>query len=195
MKNILLLSFAGILFSCGSATKQREFTKAHYIRAFVEKVGYIDMPYSHNLNLDKEDYRYLIDYKSLDTLFFDVCDNQIIGVLSDTSNYFAVLYYRIGDDLYPSLMTFNKSGERIDDKKICYGFCAGCDCECDSCADVTTISKDLKINMTYYIEATECDSIGNKLFETTTCKIFKIEGLIQPNGLIALNKEIEIDCE
>jgi hypothetical protein len=194
-KHWLILIFAGLLLSCVNTTKPRELTKADFIRTFVKKAGYIDLPYAHNLTTDNETYKYSIDSKSLDSLFFDNSINQIIGVIPDTTTYFAILYYDPGDDLYPSLRTFNKSGEIIDSKKICLGYSAGCGCECDSCSDLTTIGEDLKIEMSYYIKATECDSNGIKLPETTTCKVITVEGNVKPDGTIVLNEEREMNIK
>ncbi len=195
MKKLLIIIITGLILGCTSSIKERVITKADFIRILAKKIGFINLPYSHNLNLDKEDYKYLIDSKSIDTLFFDNYDNQIIGVIPDTSKFFAILYYGIGDDLYPSIRTFSKNGDKIDSKMICYGFCGGCGCECDSCSDVTTIGNDLKIKLTHYIKATECDSVGEKIPETTTCKIFTIDGYVQSNGMIILNKQKEEDCD
>ena len=196
MKKIFLLIILGVsITSCGNFGKRNSPTKADHFKAFIEKVGYINLPYSHDLNLDEENYNYQIDEKSTDSLFFDNYENLIIGVLPNTSDFYAILYFAIGDDLYPALKTFNKNGEKIDDQKICYGYCAGCDCDCDSCADITTIDADFKITMNYAIKATECDDDGNKIPETTICKIYTTTGQIKPDGTIYLKKEEEKNCE
>ncbi len=195
MKQLWIIVIIGILAGCGSSGNNKELSKADLMKAFVEKVGYVELPYTHDLNLDEENYQYLIDSKSTDTLFFNSYDKQIIGVLPNTSGFYAILYYSVGDDLYPSLKTFSKNGELIDSKEICYGLCAGCICECDSCSDITSISRDLRIAMSFYVKATECDSTGEQISGTTICKAYSTDGYIKPDGMIVLNERKEIDCE
>jgi len=195
MKKIFLLIILGAsLISCGNFGKRNSPTKADHFKAFVEKVGYVNLPYSHDLDIDEEEYKYQIDVKSTDSLFFDNYENLIIGVLPDTSGFYAILYYIIGDDLYPALKTFDKNGEEIDKQIICYGNCAGCDYECDFCSEVTTITSDLKIKITSCIQITRCDDDENKIPETTICKIYTTTGQIKPDGTISLKKE-EVNCE
>ena len=191
MRYLMILISIGLFIDCGTPKGNRDLTKADCIRNFVRKVGFVKLPYSHNLNLDKEEYKYLIDYKSNDTLFFKSPNNQIIGVLPDTLNYFGILYYSVGDDLYPCLVTFNKNGEKIDDQKISNGLCAGCGCECDSCSDITTITKDLKINSHFFLKSTDCDSIGNKILGTTKYYLSTVDGFIKTSGRIKLNEKVE----
>jgi len=191
MRYLMILISTGLLIGCGTSKWNKDLNKADYIRNFISKVGFVKLPYSHNLNLDKEEYKYLIDYKSNDTLFFKSPINQIIGVLPDTLNYFGILYYAVGDDLYPCLITFNKNGEKIDDQKISNGLCAGCGCECDSCSDITTVTKDLKISSHLFLKSTDCDSIGNKIPSNTKCMLSIVDGFVNSAGKIKLNNEVK----
>lgn len=191
MKQITKLILILILTSCGNSNKDKTATKVDYIKTLIKKVGFQELPYSHDLMKDKEEYKYNVDRNSMDTLFFDDLNGHIIGVLPDTSKYYCFLYFGVGDVLYPCLTTIDKKGNKIDNKSICIGQCAGVMIDYDTCIDRVTIEKDLTINMFYKLHGfveredniTKVDTICNQMIWT---------GRITKNGKIEV-KETELE--
>ncbi|HEY5746009.1 MAG TPA: hypothetical protein VIU12_08040 [Chryseolinea sp.] len=76
-----------------------------------------------------------------------------------------------GDDLYPSLKVFSKSGSLIDSKSIAYADCAAGGCDVERCASVIKIIDKSTIEQSMLMTGTKCDSLGNKIAGET----FKVE--------------------
>jgi hypothetical protein len=191
MRPLIVLLICGFLSCCSSKIANIDSSKCDNLRILVKKVGFQSLPYKHDLSKDSDFYKYRINPKSNDTLFFSEGNGLLIGVLPDTTSYFGILYYKIGDALCPSLRTFDKNGKLISDRSISFGICAGCDCECDSCSDSITITKDLDIKMFNYLKSTKCDSLGKKIPGTTNCKVITIEGLVDKTGEIKMKEKVE----
>ena len=96
-----------------------------------------------------------------DTLYYNP-PFAILGVLKDNANIFSIIHFEPGDDLYPVLRTFDRSGKQIDQKVIIYGNCAGWDCDFDECSEVFKITDRNTIEDVLTLVLTPCDSLGNK---------------------------------
>jgi hypothetical protein len=91
----------------------------------IKESGFIKLPLVFNADIDNLKLNYRVNHKSNDTLLLEGIISGIIGFLPDTTNYYAFLYYTIGDMLYPTIRTMDKNWQKIDDKKICTYGCAG----------------------------------------------------------------------
>ena len=134
---------------------------------------------------------YYIDKKSPDKLFFDAAHEQIIGVLPDTSNFFGVLYFEPGDDLYPSLITLDKNGFKIDDKRLCYFDCPDVDCSVDSCFSFLDFQQGMTFLFRLRMKTCDCDNKGKKIAGTAICIVKESKGHVSKTGKIILSERIE----
>jgi hypothetical protein len=188
MRHVLKLIFALTLISCVHNSHDR--FKVDYVRSLIKKVGFQNLPYSHDLIDDKIDSKYDINRNSLDTLYFNDLNSHIVGVLPDTTNFYCFLYFGVGDALYPCLTTIDKNGNKIDSKSICIGQCAGIMIQYDTCIDNVTIEKDMTINMYYRLHGfVNSKNDSNKI--DTICNMMIWTGRIDKNGKIIV-KESEL---
>src|SRR5215831_10824324 len=105
--------------------KASEANRIEYIRALVRQVGIQQLPFTYDLAKKNPDSRRQVDRSSMDTLFFDDLNGSVGGVLPDTLNYYGFIYYKVGDLLYPYLVTVDKKGDVIDRQLIGIGNCGG----------------------------------------------------------------------
>lgn len=177
-------------------SQTNQFSKANYLRIFVKKIGFVKLPYSYSLDLNDDDFKYLSDAGSNDTIFFPE-ERSIIGVLPDTSTYFGILYYEIGDDLYPKLIIFDKGGNKIDEALITNSTCPGWDCYFETCTDLATIDQKLNIHLYCRIETIDCDENGERMTgpDAYNCSVLEVFGKITKNGKIILGKELDKPCK
>ena len=139
-----------LIFShCGQKKANSTSDRIEYIRALIKKVGIKELPYNYDMVKRNIHSKYSVDRNSMDTLFFDDLNGSIEGVLPDTSNYFGFIYYKIGDSIYPWLVTIDGQGKIIDRQQIGIGACGGLAIDVDSCVDRVSINKDLQIDMLY----------------------------------------------
>lgn len=98
-----------------------------------------------------------------DTQFIQEQD-YIIGLLPDTIDNYKVLYLSTGDDFYPSLKVFSKTGKTLSDNLICFPECAAGDPEIDSCSSSVDIYSDSIFARLRYLPFT-LDSSSNKIYD------------------------------
>src|SRR5262249_3560702 len=140
------------IFSCGTKTqptlnnKKPEIDKSIYFHQMISRMNTVALPYKHNLSKDKEitgSFKY--DISGYDTLFLYSTEQQVIGMLPDTSHFFGILYFVAGDDLIPSLVTFDHKGNRIDNQMIATLSCPPTPCELYLCNLKVTLTEQLNI--------------------------------------------------
>ena len=59
-------------------------------------------------------------------------------MISDTSNYFGILYFMHADDLLPILKTFDKKGKLITEEILATSCWQGCESDCRSFLEIDT---------------------------------------------------------
>jgi hypothetical protein len=168
-------------------------SRANVFRTLYLKIGFVKLPFQYDLTKDNKAANYLITEKSSDTLFFDAAHYQIIGILPDTTDYIGVLYFEQGDGLYPSLITFNKNGVKIDDKRLCYFECADIDCSVDSCSSNLILQRTMDFEYQLKITTSGCDSKGHKISGTSNCVIKRSTGHVLKNGRIMISEK-KVKC-
>lgn len=153
---ILLLFIVVFLTSFTKAKKPSPFA------AFINSMDIVRLPFYYNLvTQDTENAKRSSPAK---TKFIESQD-YIIGLLPDTRDNYKVLYLRAGDDFYPSLKVFSKTGKMLSDNLICFPDCAGADCDVDSCTSFVEINNSL-ITRTMKQWITNCDTNGVKKLHT-----------------------------
>ena len=181
------------VFSCDTK-KQR--TKSEQIQYVIKESGFIKLPLEFDASIETAlEGRYSVNRASDDTLLFESGIRDIIGFLPDTTNFYAFLHLTIGDMLYPTIVTMDKSWQKIDEKFICTGGCAGhAQLDVISCYDSVFVYKDLSIKAISKVIGTV------EVYRDSTSEIFDIcnmvivDGFIDKNGRISINKSGLIDC-
>ena len=194
---LIILIFIGLI-SCNSSkqtVKEPQEIKLEQIRKVIQKTGFVTLPLIFDANIDNSlKSNYKVDFKSNDSLIFESDIWNIIGLLPDTTDYFAFLFHTVGDMLYPTIMTIDKKGNKIDRQIICAAGCAGHTMlEVSSCYDSVWIHNDLKIkSISKVIGTVETDdSIPQTL---NICNMRILDGLIEKNGKIKIKNSDLIDC-
>ena len=128
----------------------------------------------------------------MDTLFFD--SGSLGGVLPDTTSFYCILYYQVGDSLYPFLTTIDKDGNVIDNAPIGIGHCRGLLIDIESCVDQVTINRDLSIELFYKVvgSADTNDSIPKTV---RICNQILGTGRVTKEGKIEIKKGELEQCE
>ncbi len=144
---------------------------------------------SFTYDLIKQNADYLYKTNSSEDSIFTNYPVSIIGLLPDTLENYKILYLQPGDDLYPTLRTYNKEGKLIDDHNICYNLCAGWDCNMDSCESSIKLISENKIERYLRVVKSDCDSLGNKIQSTLKTQTFKQIIKVDKNGKIVFGTE------
>lgn len=153
MKLLIYVTVFFVLASCNNSANQpnhgKESKRISYLADLMKKTGFLKLPIS--CNILKADFKanYTTEGNSIDSLFFESGNIEVCGFLPDTSNYYGILYYQIGDLSYPKLMTIDKQGFVIDKKELCLDVC-GPPVDVDSSINRFEIDKDLTIKLFYY---------------------------------------------
>jgi hypothetical protein len=195
---IILGIFAFIVGGCGqSSTKKTEKQRNKYeqIQFVIEKSGFIELPLEFDASIEYSlKTNYLVNRESNDTLLFERGIYEIVGFLPDTTNYYAFLHYTVADRLFPTIVTMDKSWQKIDEKIISTQGCLTNPLvDVESCYDSVWIYKDLKIKSISKL-------VGTIEIETdTTSEVSNIlntkflEGFIDKYGKISIKESGLID--
>jgi hypothetical protein len=193
---LIILIFV-CFFSCKTVHKTEKESNIHeQIQYVIEKSGFIKLPLEFDANIETDlKSTYSVNRNSNDTLLFENGIFDIIGFLPDTMNYYAFLYFSIGDMLTPTIRTMDKNWRKIDEKFISIGACAGyVELDVTSCYDSVCIYKDLKIKSVSKVVGTveiDEDSTSQIL---DICNMRVLEGFIDKYGKINHKKSGIIDC-
>jgi hypothetical protein len=201
MKNYILgiLLLALSICSCFQTNQIKSesgMLRLNHIRHIIKISGFVKLP----LRFDTQNVlvsNYLIDLKGADSLIFNSIDRNFIGFLPDTTNYYACLFYEIGDILYPYIMTISKQGAIIDRQSICAGQCIDhVPVDVISCYDSVSLNKELNIKSVNKIIGTVeiIDTLTNTNKTINICNMWTVNGILDKNGKIILNRSEIIDC-
>jgi hypothetical protein len=194
---LIILIFIGLIscnFSKKTLTDQQQ-VKSEQIHKVIQKTGFVELPLIIDANISSSlKSVYEVDFKSNDSLIFDSDMWSIVGFLPDTTDYFAVLFQTVGDMLYPTIMTMDKKGNKIDKQIICVAGCAGLAAvDITSCYDSVWISRDFKIkSISKVLGTVETEDSTKKIIKICNMRI--LDGLIEKNGKIRLKESDLIDC-
>jgi len=171
-------------------TSSEQNIKYEQIKYLINKSEFIKLPLIFDAkNENALKVNYLTDLTSNDTLLFK-SRYDIVGFLPDTSNYYSFLYLRIGDMLYPTIVTMDKSWKKIDEKIICTMGCLISPLvDLISCYDSVWIYENFKIKSISEIVGTI------EIEEDSISQISNIYDKRILNGHIDINGNINIDIE
>lgn len=176
-------------------TSQLSSTQKLPINNYIKKFTLVDLPFYfkgwNGNNIDRNKL-FPIDKYSIDTLFFKGENDDIIfryGLLSDTENFYSLLYFGQAEEIYPILVTYSKSGQLISKENLIVNGC-GPDCGLTYCSYSALIQKDYSI---YLADTAKyegiCDNFGNYLPNSDSTFVISKIGFIDKNGVIKLKNE------
>ncbi len=149
MKKILAILILISLVSCSNKQTSKENKKEENIfKEFLNKIplrklpinfacGLPDGPGSNNMQISEfETYKRFIPNDH----------NVIYGVIEKNEKYKMIIYGQSGDDIYPSLYTYDSFGKRIDSLQLILNSCGGAD-DSQIPYSIVTIDKTLQITL------------------------------------------------
>jgi hypothetical protein len=181
--------------SLANFKQKTDSLKRQMIPNVIKESGFIKLPLVFDADIDNLKLNYRINYKSNDTLLFEGVMDGIIGFLPDTTNYYAFLYYTIGDMLYPTIQTMDKNWQKIDNKIICATGCSGhVQLNITSCYDSVKIFKDFKIkSISRAVGTVEDEDLASHILNICNTRI--LDGLIDKNGKINIKNSGLMNCD
>lgn len=200
---IFYLVFLFVLYACGNAPKSTNASAVVKneqpslpIRDFIKKFRIIQPPFYYLGWMENDRYlrkSFVLKKNSIDTLFHKLPDDLPVygyGMLADTSAFYSLIYFETADDNYPVLVTYSKNGQQISEQGMVVRSC-GSDCGLKYCSYTAQIDKNYSIYLadTVHYEGM-CDSAGNYTVGDSTF-IYSKTGVIEKNGIIKLNEEVE----
>lgn len=153
-------------------------------RKFLKLFKRLPLPYK----VSTHDNNDTIHYQKVDTTFIkDGCNCGIcIGELSDTTNFFYLLYDIPTDIGALGLAIFNKNAIEVANKLLTIGD-LNSSCGSDYFSETLIIEKDYSINIIDSLSISKCDEKENELPGTTKNTIELMTGKITPVGKIDLS--------
>lgn len=133
MKYLIIISLILAMTSCA---EKKSMPKEHYteelkhsnnlFNEFLDSLPSYDLPLEWSCGLPEsvmkskfEKYQQYIPHRF----------NAVYGIIGNSKKYRTLVYAVVGDDIYPTLFTFNQKGEKIDSLFLLLSFCGGADSE------------------------------------------------------------------
>jgi hypothetical protein len=171
MRYIIIIIILTI-WSCGTNSKNEQTTKETEkdFELLIKNLTRLETGYTYDLVMQDAQGCYIPD-KNADSLFYNPA-LPILGILSDNNEIFSIIHLEPGEDFHPTLRTFDKSGQLIDEEFIDYSYCSGAqDCNFIDCSEVMRIiSKDTIEDVVKLVTA-PCDNSGNKIMEQSKSEV------------------------
>ena len=171
--------------SLSNKTEVLPLTRLAHIRSLFNKYPAIELPFTYTsqsgISVTEFDAQ-----NEIDTLVFGKdAPCGIIGIIPDSTNYFGFFYLAAYDDPTPSLVTYDKSGNLINQNNLSESCWQGCESDCNSFLE---IDEKLNIQLRYeyyefefedddsfcaeypnfasgYIRYSHIDSLGNLIYD------------------------------
>jgi len=207
MKQIFfsLLTFTFLFSSCDNHNKEKATDSGQNlivetlpIRDFIKKFHTIQLPFyfkGWNGNNIDESKLFALDFNTSDSLFFkrkgiaQELESTIYGygLLADTINFYSLIYFRQGEEIYPIICTYSKQGQLISNQSLLVYGC-GSDCGLRYCSYTAQIDKNRSI---YFADTLKyeylCDSLNNPIPNTDSTFIHSRVGKIDDKGQISVS--------
>jgi hypothetical protein len=173
--------------------KNNKVSKLERLRVWVDSTRILELPFRANFDTTTaKDFR--VKFWETDSIFRKdfqrVGDIYLMGLLSDTTNFYGFVFVSITAVGNPGLITFDKSGNKIDLKLLTKEKCIIYAGDILLCKEYTTIGQDWSLD--YYFKSIVAGE-GNSI--DTVCSNFISKGLINKKGEINVGQITEIDCE
>jgi len=198
MRNFTILLTLIFVCSCNNTKKQTMQTiqpESSTFKTFLQKFKPIDLPFiyrdSYSLTLVDINNLPKLDSNSSDTLFLKSefpDETYCYGILTDTANFYSLIYLFPADALYPVLVTYTKTGKLIDKTYLSVNGC-GSDAGLTYCSSTSIINKDLTVFCADTVKYDFiCDSVGKEIPNSSEILIDTKKGRLTKNGKIIMGQ-------
>jgi hypothetical protein len=208
----LIILLTGILFFyCADAKKSNDFIEAEdkekeltvdklnkvskldRLKVWTNSTRTLELPFRANFDTTTEG-TFRIKFWEADSIFKNdfkrVGDIYLMGLLSDTTNFYGFAFISIAAVGNPGLVTFDKSGNKVDLKLLTKENCIIYAGDILLCKEYTTIGRDWSLD--YYFKSVVYDAGDSK---DTVCSHSISKGQISKKGEIDVGQVTQIDCK
>ena len=117
------------------------------------------------------------------------------GLLSDTTDFYSLIYFVPADSYYPVLATYDKSGKLISQESLLVSGC-GSDCGLVYCSSTGVINKDLSLFCADTVKYNfHCDTLGEPVPSSGMTYSIVKKGKVKRDGKIELGKEVRTETK
>jgi hypothetical protein len=192
-RRLLLLLFITIIYGCKN---DRTGDSPHDIPSKVDRIkvwrdstSFVELPFKANFGSRTTKTFRIWNEDSIFSGDFSGGEIYVVGLLPDTSNYYGVVYKAVASVANFGLITFDKTGKKIDSEKLTRDKCVIYAGDVLYCVEYTNIGTDLSLD--YYFESVVA---GEGMSTDTVYSCFARKGQMSASGEIQLSDEKEADC-
>jgi hypothetical protein len=161
--------------------KHHKVSKLERLKVWADSTRILELPFKANFDTTTEG-TFRVKFWETDSIFSNDFskvggDVYLMGLLSDTTNFYGFAFVSIAAVGNPGLVTFDKSGNRVDLKKLTNEKCVIYAGDILLCKEYTTIGKDLSLD--YYYKSVVYDA-GDSM--DTVCSHSISKGQISRKG-------------
>jgi hypothetical protein len=195
MKNLIIVLIFLLFYSCDShkVTQQTKLDPQDPFKVFLKKLKPVNLPFifriTPEINIDLAN---MVKLNAADTLFAKTQypdETYCYGMLTDTSNFYSLIYFFPADNFYPVLATYTKTGKLINQEALSVNGC-GSDCRLSYCSQTGILNKDLTIFCADTVKYDFfCDSLGEKIPNSSKILISTKTGKLTNSGKLIIGSE------
>lgn len=192
MRYIIYILTIGTIWSCGKNSKNEQTTREtkNNFELLIKNLKRLETGYTYDL-VKQDDQGCYVPDKNADSLFYSPA-LPILGILSDNNEIFSIIHLESGEDFHPTLRTFDKWGQLIDEEFIDYSYCTGDkDCNFVDCSEVMRVINKDTIEDIVKLVTTPCDNLGNKIMEQSKSEVKTKIITIDKKGQIKASERTE----
>lgn len=191
---IFLLALVIILalnWSCKNSHKEETSNNVKF-QTFIHKLKIINLPFEYRAYTEEN---YLVDEK-LNTDFIAYnkdtfqCAN-VIGLLNDTTDFYAIVWLIAAGHSLPIVSTFDKSGKLISNIHLFNIKETGLNCEFNSMS-YSYLDKDYNIQLIDTITESKCEADNIQIRKYYVSKMI---GKINKNGVVKYGKPLNFNLD
>jgi hypothetical protein len=207
MKRLIILLVGFSFFCCTDSKKvadkvgglnftdtKHKVNKLERLKVWTDSTHILELPFRANFDTTAAG-TFRVKFWEADSIFSSDFRNAggdvyLMGLLSDTTNFYGFTFVSVAAAGNPGLITFDKNGNRIDlrllTKENCYIIVG----DILLCKEYTTINKDWSLD--YYFKSIVA---GEGESTDTICSHLISRGLVNKIGKIETGQITQIDCE
>lgn len=175
-------------------SKNNTITKLSRLKVWTDSTRILTMPFRANFDTTREG-TFRVKFWEADSIFRGdfkgaAGDVYLMGILEDTTRFYAFAFMAVAAVGNAGLVTFDKSGNSVSLKQLTKDGCVIYAGDVLLCKEYATIGKDWSLD--YYFKSVVYDA-GDS--EDTVCSHFISKGQISGSGKIDLGAVMEIECK
>ncbi len=174
--------------------KKHKVSKLERLKVWTDSTHILELPFRANFDTTTEG-TFRVKFWEADSIFSSDFRNAggdvyLMGLLSDTTNFYGFTFVSVAAAGNPGLITFDKTGNRIDLKRLTKENCYIIVGDILLCKEYTTINKDWSLD--YYFKSIVA---GEGESTDTVCSHSISRGLVNKIGEIDVGQITQIDCK